>query len=591
MAAAEGIAAISTDLNVAGLIGMLVFYGIIFASGLLAHKVLKSGGRADIQKENVAGATEDMMLAGRDISYFIGVFTMTATWVGGGYINGAAEAVIKNGLVWCQAPFCYAISLFCGGCFFATKMRNGRHVTMLDPLQNKYGKVLGSLFYIPAFSGEILWSASILAALGTSLRVICGLSDPVSIVVSACIAMTYTLFGGLYSVAFTDVVQLFCIFIGLIFSIPFMTTHDAVTTPLKGTGVAMYYFNATYNATTGAMISNNSIHYYGESKGAADWPAFTGKVDRKYAGVWVDYAIMMICGGIPWQAYFQRVLSSRNASVARVLSFSAALGCFLAAIPSVVIGLITVNTDWEQTKINQRLGKADYKLAVPLCLLYLTHPAVAFIGLGAVSAAVMSSTDSSILGVSSMFTRNVFKGVFWRDAPDKVTLWFLRGAIVVNTIIAMLIAIFVKSVYGLYLICSDLVFILLFPHLTLVVHFPQYTNRYGMIAGFGLAFFLRILAGEPVLKYNAILKYPFYDPPVYDADDKVVTYGSQVFPFRILVMLINLLVTLFVSFVFKTLFTKLPHLEKYDCLGAVMDSKYEKVRKIQDKEQKEESRI
>jgi len=135
------------------------------------------------------------------------------------------------------------------------------------------------------------------------------------------------------------------------------------------------------------------------------------------------------------------------------------------------------------------------------------------------------------------------------------------------------------------------VFILLFPHLTLVVHFPQYTNRYGMIAGFGLAFFLRILAGEPVLKYNAILKYPFYDPPVYDADDKVVTYGSQVFPFRILVMLINLLVTLFVSFVFKTLFTKLPHLEKYDCLGAVMDSKYEKVRKIQDKEQKEESRI
>ena len=28
------------------------------------------------------------MLAGRDINYFIGIFTMTATWVGGGYING-----------------------------------------------------------------------------------------------------------------------------------------------------------------------------------------------------------------------------------------------------------------------------------------------------------------------------------------------------------------------------------------------------------------------------------------------------------------------------------------------------------------------
>lgn len=34
----DGISAIKTDLNVAGLIGMLVFYAIIFASGLLAHK-------------------------------------------------------------------------------------------------------------------------------------------------------------------------------------------------------------------------------------------------------------------------------------------------------------------------------------------------------------------------------------------------------------------------------------------------------------------------------------------------------------------------------------------------------------------------
>ena len=31
------------------------------------------------------------MLAGRNICMFVGVFTMTATWVGGGYINGTAE--------------------------------------------------------------------------------------------------------------------------------------------------------------------------------------------------------------------------------------------------------------------------------------------------------------------------------------------------------------------------------------------------------------------------------------------------------------------------------------------------------------------
>ena len=34
-------------------------------------------------------------------------------------------------------------------------MRTKSFVTMLDPLQIKYGKPLGALFYIPAFSGEV----------------------------------------------------------------------------------------------------------------------------------------------------------------------------------------------------------------------------------------------------------------------------------------------------------------------------------------------------------------------------------------------------------------------------------------------------
>ena len=41
-------------------------------------------------------------------------------------------------------------------------------------------------------------------------------------------------------------------------------------------------------------------------------------------------------------------------------------------------------------------------------------------GLGAVSAAVMSSTDSSILGVSCMFTRNIFNKVLMPNASEKL---------------------------------------------------------------------------------------------------------------------------------------------------------------------------
>ena len=54
------------------------------------------------------------MLAGRNIGVFVGIFTMTATWVGGGYINGTAEIVFNDGLIWCQAPFGYALSLMLG---------------------------------------------------------------------------------------------------------------------------------------------------------------------------------------------------------------------------------------------------------------------------------------------------------------------------------------------------------------------------------------------------------------------------------------------------------------------------------------------
>lgn len=51
---------------------------------------------------------------------------------------------------------------------------------------------------------------------GATVGVIMDLDNNTSIISSACIALIYTLFGGLYSVAYTDVIQLFCIFLGLV---------------------------------------------------------------------------------------------------------------------------------------------------------------------------------------------------------------------------------------------------------------------------------------------------------------------------------------------------------------------------------------
>ena len=45
---------------------------------------------------------------------FYEIVLFSATWVGGGYINGTAESVYKSGLVWAQAPWGYATSLALG---------------------------------------------------------------------------------------------------------------------------------------------------------------------------------------------------------------------------------------------------------------------------------------------------------------------------------------------------------------------------------------------------------------------------------------------------------------------------------------------
>ena len=75
--------------------------------------------------------------------------------------------------------------------------------------------------------------------------------------------------------------------------------------------------------------------------------------------------------------------------------------------------------DWKKTDFFKPSGNAtnqtvtfDKSLILPMVLQYLTPTAVSFVGLGAVSAAVMSSADSSILSASTMFAHNVYKPIF-----------------------------------------------------------------------------------------------------------------------------------------------------------------------------------
>ena len=63
----------------------------------------------------------------------------------------------------------------------------------------------------------------------SNVQVILNLNEVVSIVSSAVIALGYTLLGGLISVAYTDVIQIFFIVFGLFLALPFALMNEHVT--------------------------------------------------------------------------------------------------------------------------------------------------------------------------------------------------------------------------------------------------------------------------------------------------------------------------------------------------------------------------
>ncbi|GLV45387.1 Choline transporter [Carabus blaptoides fortunei] len=487
-------------INVAGIISIILFYILILGVGIWAGRKKEAGNDSE----------EEVMLAGRSIGLFVGIFTMTATWVGGGYINGTAEAIYTSGLVWCQAPFGYALSLVFGGIFFANPMRKQGYITMLDPLQDSFGERMGGLLFLPALCGEVFWAAGILAALGATLSVIIDMDHRTSVIFSSCIAVFYTLFGGLYSVAYTDVIQLFCIFIGLWMCIPFAWTNEHV-----------------------ASLSSMDV----------DW---IGEVQSNEYFYYIDYGMLLIFGGIPWQVYFQRVLSSKTAGRAQILSYVAAFGCILMAIPPVMIGAIAKATAWNETayKGPYPLTEDETSMILPMVLQYLTPDFVSFFGLGAVSAAVMSSADSSVLSASSMFARNVYKLIFRQRASEMEIIWVMRVSILIVGVLATIMALTIPSIYGLWSMCSDLVYVILFPQLLMVVHFKNHCNTYGSLAAYMVAFFVRLSGGEPLMGLPPFIHYPGYD---YEQ-------GRQLFPFRTMAMIMSLVTLIGVSWWTKWVF-------------------------------------
>jgi Na+/proline symporter len=431
------------------------------------------------------GTAEDLIVAGRQMPLWIAAVTMTATWVDGGYLLGTTEATYKSSVqLGIQGGLCFGVSLILGGLIFAGVMRRFGFTTLIDPFEARYGSRWAAVLSLPALAGELFWSAELLVAIGSTFGVLLGMSLTSAILLSAIVTTAYTALGGMWSVAYTDIFQLALVAIGLAAALPFV---------MQGAGgvAAIWTTYITARPEGAAVIPPLNPH-------TSLW---TG---ASVIGWW-DVSLMLVLGGIPWNCYFQRVLSCRTPRDARRQSVLAGFLTILFVVPPLLMGLAAFAYPWPKDILSRlQSTPAD---AMPLLFSYAVPPVVGLLGIAAIVGAVTSSFSSSILSAGSMFSWNGLKRLVWPSLSVAQMSRVIRVSILLLGVIATVLALKVRSVQALWFFTSDLVFVLLFPQLVYALFDPK-SNRIGSIAAFSLSAILRIGAGEPLLNLPALIAYP-----------------------------------------------------------------------------------
>jgi high affinity choline transporter 7 len=448
-------------------------YAAFMAVGWLASRKARDGTAADL------------IVAGRTMPLWIAALTMTATWVDGGYLLGTTEGAYKSSIqLGIQGGLCFGISLILGGVFFAGVMRRHGFTTLIDPFEARFGKRWAAVLFLPALASELFWSAELLVAIGSTFGVVLGMDLTSAILLSAIVTTAYTVLGGMWSVAYTDVFQLALVAIGLAAALPFV---------LQGAGGVQHAWSTYLAARPDGGGIMPPLH-----AGGALWT-------RASVTGWWDVSLMLIFGGIPWNCYFQRVLSCRTPRDASRMSALAGVLTIVLTVPPLLMGVAAFAYPWPADVVS-RLQAAPAE-AMPLLFAKAVPASIGLLGLAAIIGAVTSSFSSSILSAGSMLSWNCLKRLVWPSLSVVQMSRVIRSSILLFGALATVLALKVQSVQALWFFTSDLVFVLLFPQL-LSALFDTKANRTGSIVAFAVSLFLRVGGGEPLLGLPAFVPYP-----------------------------------------------------------------------------------
>ncbi len=354
--------------------------------------------------------TRDFVEAGRTLPFYVVTATVFATWFGSETVLGISSTFIKEGLGGIVAdPFGSSMCLILVGLFFAARLYRMNMLTIGDYYRIRYNATAELLVSVCIVISYLGWLSAQIVVIGLVFNVVTegAVSMSTGILIGAAVVVVYTLWGGMYSVAWTNFVQMVVIIIGL-FYIAFIVSD-------KAGGVS-------------------TVVSHAQAAGKLEfWPKFEARDMLWFFGAWIT----MMFGSIPQQDVFQRVNSARTERIA--VSGSIVGGSVYFAFAFIPI-FIAYSASLIDPKMVGELMQKDHQLILPTLILGHTPLPAQILFFGALLSAVMSTASGTLLAPSVTFTENILKRFLRKDLDDRSFLLTMRIVVAVFAVAVTLFA-------------------------------------------------------------------------------------------------------------------------------------------------------
>jgi SSS family solute:Na+ symporter len=355
--------------------------------------------------------TRDYAIAGRSLPFYVVMATVFATWFGSETVLGIPAKFLEKGLSGVvEDPFGSSMCLVLVGLFFAAKLYRMDLLTIGDFYRRRYNPTVEMLTSLAIVASYLGWVSAQIVALGLVFSVLSAgaLSLQAGIMLGAAIILAYTMLGGMYSVAWTDFIQMTLIIVGLCYIAWFIGAEVG--------GVEKVVAHAR---------DAGKLDFFPEPK-LRDVLWFLGA------------AVTMMFGSIPQQDVFQRVTSARTVRISVWATVLGGAFYFLFAFVPIFLGYSASLLD---PKLVQEHVNSDPQHILPNLILNHTPVFAQIMFFGALLSAIMSTASGTLLAPSVIFTENVLKRFLKKDLADARLLWAMRlvvaGFAVVVTIFAL----------------------------------------------------------------------------------------------------------------------------------------------------------